>query len=60
MSHARQQIRDAVVAAVTGLATTGASVHKTRMFKFEDDDLPALGVYTLSEDIEREIGRAHV
>ena len=54
MSHARQQIRDAVAAAVTGLATTGSSVHKTRMFKFEDDDLPALGVYTLSEDIERD------
>ena len=31
MAHARTQIRNAVVAALTGLATTGARVHASRM-----------------------------
>lgn len=54
MSHARQQIRDAVATAVTGLSITGANVSKTRMFRFENDECPALSVYTLSEEIERD------
>lgn len=49
MSHGRQQIRDAVVAAVTGLATTGNNVFRTRIHPLEEASLPALLVYTLSE-----------
>ena len=57
MSHARQQIRDAVATAVTGLSIIGANVSKTRMFRFENDECPALAVYTLSEEIERDTNR---
>jgi hypothetical protein len=48
--HARQQIRNAVVAAVTGLTTTGASVFKSRARALEDSALPALFVYTQDEE----------
>lgn len=54
MSHARQQIRDAVATAVTGLATTGSNVFKTRVHKLEQQSLPAVIVYTLQEDAQRE------
>lgn len=52
MSHARQQIRDAVVTAVTGLATTGSNVFRTRVHPLEEQMLPALLVYTLDETSE--------
>lgn len=52
--HARQQIRDAVVTALTGLDITGSNVFKTRVHRFEEETLPALSVYTLQEDSERE------
>jgi hypothetical protein len=52
--HARQQIRDAVATALTGLSATGSNVFKTRVHKLEQETLPALLVYTLQEDAERE------
>ena len=50
MSHARTQIRDAIVARITGLTTTGASVFKSRVFPIDDSPLPALVVYTNDEE----------
>lgn len=52
--HARQQIREAVKAAVTGLSITGSNVFTTRMHKFEDAGLPALAIYTLQEESDRD------
>ena len=54
MAHVRQQIRDAVVVAVTNLTTTGSNVFRSRVFPLESAKLPALAVYTKSETIEYE------
>lgn len=54
MAHVRQQIRDAVVVAVTNLTTTGSNVFRSRVFPLESAKLPALAVYTKSESIEYE------
>lgn len=45
MPHARTQIRDAVVAALTGLATTGPRVHASRMRPQDGASLPCLLVH---------------
>ncbi|MBT4292879.1 hypothetical protein HOD41_09335 [bacterium] len=50
MSHARQQIRDAIIMQVTGLPTTGANVYQSRVRVF--DTLPCLNVLTISEDLD--------
>lgn len=50
MPHLRKSIRDAVVTALTGLATTGSSVYPTRTYPLDETKLPALCVYTISED----------
>jgi len=50
--HMRQQIRDAVVTAVTGLTTTGSNVFNAREWPQEAGDLPALRVYTPDEESE--------
>lgn len=55
MAHARQQIREAVVTAVTGLATTGASVFESRIHNFPQDSLPALNVLTTSEEVDEDM-----
>ncbi len=47
--HVRQQIREAFVAALKGLPTTGANVFKTRNTPSSDASLPALLVYTRQE-----------
>ena len=52
MAHARQQIRDAVVTAVTGLSTTGARVYPSRVHPLAKDFAPSLLVYTGDEEIE--------
>jgi hypothetical protein len=49
MAHVRKQIRDAVATTVTGLATTGANVYKGRFYPINGGKLPALCVYTTSE-----------
>jgi len=53
MAHVRQQIREAVATAITGLASA-ASVHQSRVYDLEAGDLPAFKVYTLSEGSERD------
>jgi hypothetical protein len=49
MSHVRQQIRDAVVAAVTFLPLTATRVYKARVYPMTAADLPGICVYTQSE-----------
>lgn len=51
MAHLRKTIRDNVVTTVTGLATTGSRVFRTRMYPLEAAELPGLLVYTLSESV---------
>lgn len=55
MAHARQQIREAVVTAVTGLTTTGASVFESRIHNFPADAIPALNVLTTSEEVDEDL-----
>lgn len=50
MSHARAQIRAALVTRITGLATTGARVYAHRYHVFSEADLPGLRVYAAGED----------
>ena len=57
MSHARKDIRDSIVTAVTGLTTTGTRVYASRSYPLDDDNLPGLLVYTVSEDIDEEEGK---
>lgn len=54
MSHARKQIRDAVLAAVTGLAATADRVYPARAHALEDGHPPSLLVYTGPEQISGE------
>lgn len=49
MPHVRTQIRDAVVAMVTDLETTGRNVYPSRSFSLDDAELPSLSVYTVDE-----------
>jgi hypothetical protein len=55
--HAREQIRDKVVAKVTGLTTTGTRVYPSRKYPLDDDLFPGLCVYTLNEVIDEEEGK---
>jgi len=52
--HARQQIRAAIVAALTGLTTTGSNVFLSHPSSrnLAAADLPALRVFTLSEQTD--------
>jgi hypothetical protein len=54
MPHARELIRDAVVTACTGLATTGARVYRSRVYPLSQALLPALLVFVTSEEAEPE------
>ena len=49
MAHVRHQIRQAIVAALTGLSTTGARVHSGRTHPLGQDHAPTLLVYAVSE-----------
>jgi hypothetical protein len=50
--HLRRQIRDAIVGALTGLASTGARVFKDRIYPLERSDLPGLLVNMTDERVE--------
>ena len=50
MTHVRQSLRSAVVAACTGLAATGSRVYTARVYAQPVSDLPALWINTPSED----------
>lgn len=49
MAHVRKQIRDNIVTTLTGLATTGSNVYRTRVYPIEEGKLPALLIYADSE-----------
>jgi len=52
--HARKQIRDAVVATLTGLTTTGSNVFASRPTSrpLSESALPALRIFMLSEAVD--------
>lgn len=51
-NHVRQQLRDQIAFAVTGLETTGARVFKSRAYVLQETDLPCLVVKTEYEKDE--------
>jgi hypothetical protein len=50
VAHVRTQIRNALAAAIADLPSTGASVFASRLYPLQDAELPALLVYSESED----------
>lgn len=49
-NHVRQQIREAIGTLLTGLSTTGARVHQSRVFALAPaTELPCILIYTLQE-----------
>lgn len=52
VAHPRKLIRDAVVAALTGATAAGSRVKGTRVEPQRNTQLPAIGVYTLSEEVD--------
>lgn len=52
VAHPRKLIRDAVVAALTGATAAGTRVKGTRVEPQRNTQLPAIGVYTLSEEVD--------
>ena len=52
MSHVRQQLRESVAAAVTGLTDTGTNVFQSRLYPLQSTDLPCLIVTTEGDSIE--------
>lgn len=52
--HAHTQIRSAVVAALTGLATSGTRVFANRLYALAEANLPGLRVFTDSEEVSAE------
>jgi hypothetical protein len=55
VDHVRQQIRDRVITNVTGLTTTGARVFKSRVYPLNADTMPALLVYSTTEDSDIDV-----
>jgi len=55
MTHVRQQIRERVGTVVTGLSTTGSNVFQSRVYPLQDTNLPALLVYSTTEDSEADV-----
>lgn len=51
-AHVRRQLREAVAAALIGLATTGSRVFQTRHYPLADTDLPCLLVFTTREEAD--------
>lgn len=54
-NHVRQQIREAVAATLTGLATTGSHVYQSRIRPLADTELPALRVFTSQEAVNNAV-----
>jgi len=50
--HAHKQIRAAVVAAVTGLTTSGSRVYANRLYPLTEANLPGLRVFMDQEDAQ--------
>lgn len=51
-NHVRQQLREAVAAALTGLTTTGTRVFQSRAYPLQITDLPCLVVTTDGDSME--------
>lgn len=51
-NHIRQQIREKFGTLLTGLTTTGSNVYQSRVYPLENANLPALIIYTKSEESE--------
>ena len=51
-NHIRQQIRERVGTTLTGLTTTSSNVFQSRVYPLENANLPAIIIYTKSEDSE--------
>lgn len=56
MAHVRTGIRNALVALLTGLTTTGPHVFSSRMYPQSDDGLPCLLVITNDEQDITDLG----
>lgn len=54
MAHSRQTIRDGVAALLTGLPLTGSRVYASRVRPVASSEMPALCIYTLEEDAQRQ------
>lgn len=52
MAHARKTIRDRIITDLTGLATTGSRIYRSRVYPLAEEKLPGLCVYTMSEQID--------
>lgn len=52
--HLRKQIRDALLAALTGQGNWGARAYASRRHPLTAGELPAVCIYTLSEDSGRD------
>lgn len=52
MAHARKTIRDRIITDLTGLATTGSRIYRSRVYPLAEGKLPGLCVYTMSEQID--------
>lgn len=50
-NHVRRQIRDAALAALTGLTTTSTRVYDSRVYDMQDANLPGLRIFTNNEDV---------
>lgn len=57
MAHYREQVRKAVVAAVTGLTTTGARVKSGPVYNMADDMQPTLAVWARRSIPDYEVGQ---
>ena len=51
-NHIRQQIREKVGTTLDGLTTTSSNVFQSRVYPLENANLPAIIIYTKSEDSE--------
>ncbi len=60
MSHGRQQIRDAMVVILTGLATTAGRVYPSRVYPYGAADLPGLAIFSGQEVVNPEGSSAGV
>lgn len=47
--HARQQITAALIARLTGLASTGARVYDARLWPMNPESMPGIIVYVINE-----------
>ena len=53
--HRAESIMEAIVAAATGLTTTGANVYRARVYPLEISDIPALLIWQGEDSAETEL-----